>query len=309
MVCPAALTLEAEATEKIDTVCIDVMDEIIRKICDSETKERISNLFQERRINPAFRLHGAAITEKGIKLFLRVSTMTAAESTFFQKRIVMTMEKISETALKTIRQSKCVAWHQIRKLRISSSKSHRVITRRKNYESLVKSFLDTKFSGNAATNYGNRLENAARASFVFKTKTRILECGVVVCKDLPWLCCSPDGLIISDNGEVSLLEIKCPYTRKGDMLVDKTSLKSFVPYLFHDGINWRLKESHSYYSQIQISLFVLNLNECTLYVYSSRDNLAICIKQNKEFLMHALPKIEHFFLEYFLPEISNRYKL
>lgn len=59
---------------------------------------------------------------------------------------------------------------------------------------------------NAAMARGSELEGEARDAYSFETGIAIQECGFVQHPTMPYVGCSPDGLI----GDSGLVEIKCP---------------------------------------------------------------------------------------------------
>jgi hypothetical protein len=100
-------------------------------------------------------------------------------------------------------------------------------------KNLVREMLWKKFKGNAATEWGSKMEEVALAAYVREMRARhgILDLagfesaaasgktfwvetpGLVVNKEHPWLGTSPDG-IVHDDHVVGLLEIKCPFAKK-----------------------------------------------------------------------------------------------
>ena len=59
---------------------------------------------------------------------------------------------------------------------------------------------------NFASRWGQNFEAVARNAYEAETGNLVTETGFWVHPDLPWLGCSPDGLIGSEGG----LEVKCP---------------------------------------------------------------------------------------------------
>lgn len=69
-----------------------------------------------------------------------------------------------------------------------------------------------KFSGNLATEWGNKYEPVANALYSYRNNNVVIhEFGLIPCDDkrLPFLAASPDG--ITSHGR--MIEIKCPYSR------------------------------------------------------------------------------------------------
>ncbi len=90
--------------------------------------------------------------------------------------------------------------------------------------------------------------------------------------DHSFICASPDGISITDSGQLYVLEIKCPSSCKGK--------KISVPYL-EDG---ELKKSHAYYTQVQLQLFCCNLDVAHFFVYSDVDYQLLEIHRDNDYL-------------------------
>ena len=120
--------------------------------------------------------------------------------------------------------------------------------------------------------YGRQMESKAKAFLKDFLDSDIHDVGLVTKKNQPWLCSSPDGILLHKTGEIVALEIKCPSSCAGKNIT--------VPYIEND----KLKENHPYYTQIQIQLYCCDLNMCLLLIYSSRDFKLIEVPQNKDFL-------------------------
>ena len=81
--------------------------------------------------------------------------------------------------------------------------------------------------------------------------SKVIECGIFVCKSKPWLAASPDRLDLENK---MVIEIKCPYNRRA---VDPNII---IPdYCYVDAVSGqlKLKESHQYYWQIMTQMYVL----------------------------------------------------
>ena len=94
------------------------------------------------------------------------------------------------------------------------------------------------------------MRNGAGDTYIFA------ESGLVICRHYPWLCATPDGLIIESNGELTCLEVKCP--------VSGATGKIKVNYLK----NGFLKESSVYYAQVMIQLMACNAKKAHFYMYA-----------------------------------------
>ena len=118
--------------------------------------------------------------------------------------------------------------------------------------------LNTRFSGNEATRYGQQAEPLARQCFEQTTGFTVGTTGLVVHDQENWLGASLDG-IITDTERDTILEIKCPTAKKleahgGSPLKIIDSNKYDVK--LSDG-KYILRETASglgYYYQVQVAM-------------------------------------------------------
>ena len=76
---------------------------------------------------------------------------------------------------------------------------------------------------------------------------------------------------------------------------------SLVPYLLIDKCgNIRLKNNDKYFTQIQVSMYVIGATKCHFYVYSQCDQVHLKIIRDEEFLGVLISKIEWFFFQNFI---------
>ena len=152
--------------------------------------------------------------------------------------------------------------------------------------------------------YGISSESIARDAFISLTGKIVNTIGLVIKIDQPFLAASPDGIILTEK---ALLEVKCPFSCKSKAILDRETMISNVPYLqFDDNGNVELKRQDVYYTQVQVSMYVLGFDKCYFFVYSSKDSLLIAIERNNSFLNQLIPKIESFYFKFFLPALSRK---
>lgn len=219
------------------------------------------------------------------------------------EEIKVDKEKWMEIAFNFIGQSNTYMWLQQRRTRITcSEKAHRIKTRVANFDTLAEQLSKQKNKAlkPIAMQYGLEMESTARLMFQETYGYRVHEVGLIVSLKQPYLACSPDGII--DTGEnMELLEIKCPYSCENTKIVDFQTKMSFVPYLMFDkNGELFLKENDKYYTQIQVSMYILGIQMCYFFVYSSQDHVCLKIPKNESFLSILIPKIEMFYFEYFI---------
>ena len=119
--------------------------------------------------------------------------------------------------------------------------------------------------------YGRETEPKAKEAYCKEQGKVVHESGLVISQNYPWLCASPDGLVVEDNGELTVLEIKCPVSgQDGPIQVDYIKEGS-------------LSRNHPYFAQVQVQLFCCNAQQCHFFVYGSQDNQLIKIPRDDAF--------------------------
>ena len=139
---------------------------------------------------------------------------------------------------------------------------------------------EKEFTGNAATNHGEKMEPVALAFYERHSGNSVEQTGIVFHEEHKWLGASPDGLIGIDGG----LEIKCPYWAK-------------QPYSVH--------EKPSYYAQCQHVMAVCELEWMDFLCYINDDSFLLeRLQREADWLPTNLPKFEKFRARY-LEAISD----
>ncbi|XP_049518712.1 uncharacterized protein LOC119440104 [Dermacentor silvarum] len=226
-----------------------------------------------------------------------VQLMTQEQKEFYQTNIVC--ESLSDLCVATMGQSSCLRWHKEKKFRISSTTSHTILHARRSPEEVARAILNSRPFSTEATAYGLRTEPLARMEFERQLGVEVVEMGLLIHPDQPWLCGSPDGMFYL-SGETCLLEIKCPHKCKEADMFDSSG-ESILDYIQGTGSNRRLKTTHRYFTQVQILLYLLNVQKCYFFVYSSRQNVIIEVSRDDAFLYESIPALERFYFTYLLP--------
>lgn len=196
-------------------------------------------------------------------------TLESKEAEFYTKFVVC--DKASSVILckATIGQSSKKSWFQARKNRITASKAKQIFSARKS-ETILRYFFQT-LSDNSNFKYGRATEAQAKRKYVEITGQVIEEVGVFVHTKYPWLCATPDGIVLMGD-RAKVLEIKCPSSCRDSEIS--------VPYLKNNSI----PKNHPYYFQIQIQMFVCNVDVCDFFVFSSEDWKLVQIPFDVDFL-------------------------
>ncbi|CAN7988818.1 unnamed protein product, partial [Ixodes hexagonus] len=189
-------------------------------------------------------------------------------------------------------------WRKERLVRVTATKEHKIIRCKGDLGEVAKKMvLDASFTSRA-TAHEQRYEPEARVKFEETSGLKVHQLGLVTMPEDPWLGCSPDGLFRNEEGKIMLLEIKCPSSRWKKPLTEKPLLAYLVECKHSKEI--KLRKSHTYYTQIQICLYVLQLEECSLFLYCSVDKKTLHIKRDEEFLSDAIPKLRSFYFTFYI---------
>ncbi|XP_071580317.1 uncharacterized protein [Temnothorax nylanderi] len=227
---------------------------------------------------------------------------------FYAREVNLGETQIIQICVDTRGQSYSDKWFSVRNIRISaSSRAHSIKTRQsEKIDALVNKFLTPScINGQAKKNtqYGSKNEGKALKEYEAIHGAKVIQIGVVVSKTQPWLCASPDGVVIEDDCITKLVEIKCPVSCEKLPVVDFHSYKINVKYLYYWNGNIELKKSHQYYTQCQIQLYVTGLTVCDLYVWSPKGSCVVSVHRDEDFLKFLIPKLEKFYFQHFLEAI------
>ncbi|XP_077532385.1 uncharacterized protein LOC144162228 [Haemaphysalis longicornis] len=230
--------------------------------------------------------------------------LTAEEKKFFETEVACSQVQAEVIAAETITQGKCARWHKERSLRITSSTAHRIISRKRSFDTLAQQLRNSNVPRVDSIVYGLEMEAQARMDFEKKIGTSVTQVGLVVHTQQPWLSASPDGLFKTTNG-VTLLEIKCPFTRKDAAIVDAELCHSFVDYIIYEDGCLKLRKNHAYYCQVQVAMYVTNTKDCFFFVYSSKQSVTIVVERDEAFLAATIPQLQHFYCSYYLKQLVH----
>lgn len=207
-------------------------------------------------------------------------------------------------------QSSNEIWSSQRQGRITASNFKRVFTLKDTTDpsNLVKHLIQgASFGKNipASIEWGRKKETPAKGMFVrlhkLEHKSIIFEeRGLVLHQDLSFIGASPDGYCkCIDCGEF-LIEIKCPYTMRN--FFPKQAAKERDCYQDENHI-WHLKESSSYYYQIQGQLAVCKLNLCKLIIYTIKGIVVIDVEFCSNFWKKCEEKLIQFYTRHMVPKL------
>ena len=167
-------------------------------------------------------------------------------------------------------------WPQVDQC-VTASQAHQWFTYEgEAWKEKVERHCTSNFSGTAATRYGQACEPYAVAAYSKQYGFEVKRCGLIVPPGAPWLGCSPDGVICDAAGvPVRLLEVKCPVSGKERGVQEMACYPP--PFLTASGENLLLRRRNPYYSQVQLTMAILDLDVCDLAVYSKLDDRVLVV--------------------------------
>ncbi len=181
------------------------------------------------------------------------------EVSFIEHNVLLSKEKALKLCQMTTSQSASQLWRDERKIRVTASQAHKIAFA-KSDQTRLKYFLENKsLDGIEAVKYGLNTEPEARRKFQEMNSVDVVECGLVVKLDQPWIAASPDGLFLDATGALTLLEIKCPFSMKNALEIDMDYIKD------ND-----LKKRHPYFTQVQIAMHVCGVKSTHFFIYSKK---------------------------------------
>lgn len=226
-------------------------------------------------------------------------------SKFYGDMVAVNSAQAARICAQTVGQNS-TQWQRERMLRITGSKCHTlyrfVPSPARSWQDKIVKLLTQKFAGNDAMRYGKACEKPALEEHALNTGDAVSTVGLVVNPMVPWLGFSPDGIVFRDGKPAVLLEIKSPTRGKTERISDLVKQKK-VPYNLSQGENYTLRPTHCYYTQVQLGLFVLDLEKAHLIVYSEVESLIIVVRRCTSFIDSLIRRLQYVYFEHYLPEL------
>ena len=224
----------------------------------------------------------------------------------FLQSLRYTDEQRTNIEIATRQQSQSRRWFEERQFRITASKFSTVIKRKRQHTSLVNQLLYTTVSSSISSlQWGRQHEHDALQQYrqTLDGEHTLSNAGLFVDK-CGYLGASPDGVVVDGSGRrVKIVEVKCPFNAK-DKTIEEACKdnKAFCCGIVNGKPD--LKDDHDYYYQIQGQMAITGVHECDFVVWTPKDLFVQTVKFDPDFWTDTcLPKLEHFFLFFLLPEI------
>lgn len=180
----------------------------------------------------------------------------------------------------------------------------------------IKAMLYKSFHGNRATQYGCEAEDTARKTYITtqhlrgKSGLTTTRTGLIISVSNPWLAATPDDRVYDPTATPSygLAEYKNPYSAR-DLSLSQAcdTIKTFCltkEQCSDGGVNYRLKQNHDYYYQIQCQLYCDNKEWCDFVVRTNKDINIERIYRNAKWWDEQMEKLRVFYFNALLPELA-----
>ena len=206
--------------------------------------------------------------------FVRPDNLSHSEETLVSSLVVdeNVINKIEEA---TRGQTSSEQWKKERKFRFTASKFDLISKRQRNHDKFAMDLINPKAFTSRYVEHGIKYELIAlqeyeKIMFARKTPVKVLKSGFIVCLDMPFVGCSPDGRVVDFgcHDHFGLAEAKCPETKFQVTPLDACQ----DPNFFCEAVNGqrKLKKNHAYYTQVQGQMGVSGAKWCDFIVYTKK---------------------------------------
>ncbi|XP_021170857.2 uncharacterized protein LOC105924198 [Fundulus heteroclitus] len=144
----------------------------------------------------------------------------------------------------------------------------------------------------------------------------VLECGLFIDSERPWLAASPDGIVTDRRTGQRLLclEVKCPYKHRNRSVEDACREDPAFCLQLQDEDQrspdeppvYVLKTSHTYFTQIQVQLAVTGLQQADLVVFTTKETAIVPVEFDPELWAETVSKLEVFYRDAVLPHVRQK---
>lgn len=215
---------------------------------------------------------------------------------------------------RTVGQSSNPTWWSARRGRITSSIFKKVVTAKK--PSAIKRCVDQILNPQpntwvpAACQMGIAEEGNAKEAYERLCRRRgqnitLLDSGICISTEHPWLAASPDGFVQDSEGHIKLLEIKCIHDTSATprLIMDIAKNRSQFYCRIVDGDKLELKKSHGYYYQCMGQMALSGIKDLDFVIYAPRTGEIIVqtLKFEPEEWAVIFNKLDEFKQRYFVP--------
>ncbi|KAL1488561.1 hypothetical protein ABEB36_015024 [Hypothenemus hampei] len=237
----------------------------------------------------------------------KLQTCSLESFEFYKKHVDVSLEQSIELINA---QQGSVCWHKARKVRQTASKARAQYTyyfnKNPDWDKRYQEVFHSTFTGNEDTVRGLRCEALVKDLYSEILGCTILESGLFVRPELPWLSASLDGTIIDKKGNfIRNIEIKAP--KEGTRLTATELIRMNAIVSLDE--NHNVKKNTQHYAQMQLGMLVSGIPECDYLVYSEfGDDLVMRrISFDENYILEICPCLIKVYFEKFLPRMVSEY--
>ncbi|XP_055543104.1 uncharacterized protein LOC129728678 [Wyeomyia smithii] len=219
---------------------------------------------------------------------------------FYELQVCVSTRESIQICCDTIEQRLSKSWKIERSRRITASNAYGLHTyyssfdKPKDWRKKIISVAASQKMRNPLIDHGVRCEPLAIKSYTQDFGKVVTKCGFVIPPHIPWLGCSPDGIVLDER---KIIEVKCPFVGKNHVLADTLEQLSYL-----SKNSKRLKINHSYYAQIQLNMFILKCKTTDFIIYSEfEDKCSVqTIMYDENYLRKILGSLKEVYFNAFL---------
>lgn len=153
--------------------------------------------------------------------------------------------------------------------------------------------------------WGSEMELKAKIAFMAHQREKhrdlkLIECGLHVVAEVPFIAASPDALISCTCCEKAVLEVKCPASLKGN-----SSTTNFNRLAYLDD-SLKLRHGHAYYAQVKAQMAASGLRKAYVVVFKGECLTIEVFFFDETFWAAVLQKATTFFFNHIFPELQSK---
>ena len=225
---------------------------------------------------------------------------------FYNKNVALSKQQSVMLASNTASQCEDL-WECARKVRVTGTRVYNLYTYTNNtkpdWDAKIRKVFDSGFKGTPDTLYGLENEPKARMAYSEKCSGQVIENGILVHPDVPWLGTSVDGVVVDEFGKPGpIIEIKC-------IVAGQVHTASELPKLAECcDKTGKLKIKHKYHGQIQLAMLLCGIDKCDFILYASKDKSFVsqCVPYDDKFVFKRVKPLIDIYFDKTLPYLVSK---
>ena len=234
----------------------------------------------------------------------------SAQELISKLQTIYTTDVCEAIRSKSMAQSESPVWQQYRKGRLTASLFYQAGAYKGGdiFNSVTKSVL--QLYGNfstEATRYGLAAEKPARDIYKqrhieFHPDVSVLETGLHISPDYPYLGASPDGLIQCSTCGFGVIEIKSPFKYRNATWQE--AAQDTANGCSIEGNSLRVKRHSRWMYQIQGQMMITGASYCD-FVLNAQTMMATRISRDEVLISQLRDDLRHFFVRFIFPALKE----